>query len=477
MPNPRGFDVATEQQLREYLKRAAVDLAETRQRLEQAEERRNEPIAVIGMSCRYPGGADTVGDYWKLLRGGRTGVCEIPATRWDPADYYDPDRRTRGAVYTRHGAFLDDIAGWDAEFFGHSPREALMLDPQQRLLAELVWEALEDAGTPAPSLAGSRTGVFAGFMDFLQYGRIELERSPGIAAEPHFGQGVSASVVAGRIAYQYDLRGPAITLDTACSSSLIAAHLAVEALRRDECDLAVASGASLLIHPDLFVQACATSMLSADGSCKTFDARADGYVMGEGGGVVVLERLSAAIRNGHRVRAVIRGSAANQDGRSNGLTAPSRAAQADVITRALATARVTPDEVDYVEAHGSGTRLGDAIELSALHDVFGGRSPGRPLRVGAVKTNIGHTLAAAGVAGLIKTVLCLENGLVPPNLHFTEPARSIPRDGTIAPVGADPRHTGLAPRVAGVSGFGWSGSNAHMVLAAAPAEAEQPAAA
>ncbi|MGX7825906.1 SDR family NAD(P)-dependent oxidoreductase [Actinokineospora sp. 24-640] len=466
--------MATEQQLRDYLKRATVELAETRQRLARAEQRRGEPIAIVGMACRYPGGADTVEAYWDLLREGRSGVGDVPVSRWDMDEYFNPDRRARGGVYTRRGAMLPDVAGWDAEFFGHSPREALRLDPQQRLLAELVWEALEDAGTPAPTLAGSRTGVLVGFLDFLQYGRLELERIPNVAAEPHFGQGVSASVVAGRIAYQFDLRGPAITVDTACSSSLIAVHLAVEALRRDECDLAIAAGTSLVLHPDLYIQACATSMLSADGACKTFDAKADGYVMGEGGGVVVLERLSTALAKGHPIRAVVRGSATNQDGRSNGLTAPSRAAQADVIRRALATAGVTPDEVDYVEAHGSGTRLGDAIELSALHDVFGGRDPGNPLRVGAVKTNIGHTLAAAGIAGLIKAALSLERGQIPPNLNYAKPARSVPDDGTVAPVGADPRHTGHAPRLAGVSAFGWSGSNAHVVLEAAP---ERPVAA
>jgi acyl transferase domain-containing protein len=462
--------MATEDKLRDYLRRVTVDLTETRHRLAETEQQQHEPIAIIGMSCRFPGGGDTVEGYWDLLREGRSGVVEVPASRWNIDEYYNPDRRAVGGVYTRHGAFLPDVAGWDAEFFGASPQEALRMDPQQRLLMELVWEGLEDAGTSPARLAGSRTGVMVGFMDTVQYGRLETERyGPGIAADPYFGQGVSASVVAGRLAYHFDLRGPAVTLDTACSSSLVGLHLAAQALRRGECDLAVAAGVFLIMQPDTYVQACATSMLSGDGRCKTFDSSADGYVMGEGGGLVVLERLSSALRNGRRIRAVLRGSAMNQDGRSNGLTAPSRSAQVDVIRRALADAGVGPDELDYVEAHGSGTRLGDAIELSALHDVFGARPAGRPLHVGAVKTNIGHTQSAAGVAGLIKTVLVLEHGTVPPNLNLTEPSGAVPEDGTVRPVTASlpfPERDGK--RLAGVSSFGWSGTNTHLVLESTP---------
>ena len=470
--------MATEEQLRNYLKRATVELSQTRHRLTEVENRRNEPIAIVGMACRYPGGGETVEGYWELLRDGRSGVIEVPPSRWNIDDYYDPDPGAVGGMYTRYGAFLPDITGWDAEFFGLSPREALRMDPQQRLLMELAWEALEDAGTSPARLAGSRTGVMVGFMDTVQYARLQVERY-GLAAiaDPYLGQGSSSSVVAGRIAYHLDLHGPTLTIDTACSSSLIAVHLAAESLRRGECDLAMAAGATLIMHPDTFLSACAASMLSADGRCKTFDAGADGYVMGEGGGVVVLERLSEAIRSGRRIRAVLRGSAINQDGRSNGLTAPSRGAQADVITRALAAAGVAPDDVGYVEAHGSGTRLGDAIELSALHDVFGARSPQRPLHVGAVKTNLGHTQAAAGVAGLIKTALLLEHGFVPPNLHLTQPAPAIPEDGTIRPVTtAFPLPDDGRPWIAGVSSFGWSGTNAHLVLEAAPAPQEAPAA-
>jgi acyl transferase domain-containing protein len=467
--------MGTEDKLRAYLKRATVELAQARSRLAEAEERAHEPIAIVGMACRYPGGGDTADGLWDLLREGRSAVREVPASRWDIDEYYDPDPRTPGGVYTRYGTFLDDIAGWDAEFFGLSPREALRMDPHQRLLLELVWEGLEDAGLSPTRLAGSRTAVMVGFMDTLQYGRLQIERQGGAAlADPYLGQGAVPSVAAGRIAYQLDLMGPTLTVDTACSSSLVAVHLASESLRRGECDLAVAAGASLTLHPSVYIQACAGLMMCSDGRCKTFDETADGYVMGEGGGLVVLERLSSALANGRRIHAVIRGSAVNQDGRSNGLTAPSRRAQADVIGRALAAARVTPDEIAYVEAHGSGTRLGDAIELSALHDVFGRRSPDRPLRVGAIKTNIGHTQAAAGVAGLIKSVLILRHGRIPPSLHLNQPAAAFPENGTIRPVTAlEPLAVAEnAPRLAGVSSFGLSGTNAHLVLEAPPAPQE-----
>ncbi|MFF9626468.1 SDR family NAD(P)-dependent oxidoreductase [Streptomyces griseosporeus] len=464
--------MATEEKLREYLKKATTDLARTRRRLAELEERAGEPIAIVGMACRYPD-ADGVDAYWELVRDGRDAVTDVPPERFRIEPYEE-----RYGVYTRRGAFLKDIAGWDAELFGMSPQEALRTDPQHRLLMELVWEALEDAGTPPERLAGSRTGVMIGLFDTFQYGRLQTERQGTIAyTDPYLVQGSSPSVAAGRIAYHFDLRGPTLTVDTACSSSLVSVHLAAQSLRRDECELAVAGGVSLaMIQPDTsFVYACASSMLSPDGECRTFDAGASGYVMGEGGGVVVLERLSSALRNGHRIHAVLRGSAVNQDGHSNGLTAPNRAAQAAVIRRALDDAAVRPEEVAYVEAHGSATRLGDAIELGALHDVFKDRSPDRPLAVGAVKTNIGHTLSAAGVAGLIKTVLVLKNGVVPPNLHQKEPAEAVPADGTVRPaVRAHPLPDDGGRRIAGVSSFGWSGTNAHIVLEAAPRPADEP---
>ncbi|SFE89512.1 Acyl transferase domain-containing protein [Actinacidiphila alni] len=457
--------MAGEDRLREYLKKATVDLGDARRRLAEAQAQTHEPIAVVGMSCRFPG-AGSVDAYWDLLDQGRSAVLdEVPGGRFDLTPHVEND-----GVYTTRGAFLEDVAGWDAQFFGSSPQEALRMDPQQRLLMELTWEALEDAGTPPPSLAGSRTAVMVGFSDILQYLRLEqADEGQGVLRDPYGGQGGSASVVAGRLAYHFDLRGPAATLDTACSSSLVAVHQAGTALRRGECDLAVAGGAFLLLHTDMYVNACATSMLAPDGMCKTFDESADGYVLGEGAGVVVLERLSDAVRAGHRVHAVIRGSAVNQDGRSNGLTAPSRGAQVDVIRRALTAARATPDDIAYVEAHGSGTKLGDAIELGALTDVFGRRPEERPLHVGAVKTNIGHTQAAAGMAGLIKAVLALKHRTVPRNLNMTTPSETALAAGALRPA-AGPRPLPAdetLPQLVGVSSFGWCGTNAHVVLGAA----------
>ncbi|MFE6038317.1 SDR family NAD(P)-dependent oxidoreductase [Streptomyces sp. NPDC056452] len=468
----RGVQMTDEKRLREYLRRATTELADARRRLAEAETAGDEPIAVIGMACRFPG-ADTPDAYWDLLAQGRSAAADqVPDGRFDLTPYVD-----RHGVYTQRGAFLDDIAGWDADFFGVSPREAVRMDPQQRLLMELLWETLESAGLDASAVAGSRTGVLVGFSDSLQYGRLQGDRQgAGVVTDPFLGQGSAASVVAGRLAYHFDLHGPTVTLDTACSSSLVAVHLAAAALRRGECDVALAGGGSLVIHPDVYATGCATSMLSPQGMCRTFDANADGYLLGEGGGMVALTRLSDARRAGHRVRAVLTGSAVNQDGRSNGLTAPSRSAQVEVIRRALDAARVAPDDVDYVEAHGSGTALGDAIELGALDDVFGRRSPARPLHIGAVKTNIGHTQAAAGMAGLIKTVLVLEKGTVPPNLNVTEPSTAVPPSGALRPADGLLRlpETGRS-LVAGVSSFGWSGTNAHVVLAAAPSGTDGPA--
>ena len=467
--------MAGEDRLREYLQRATVELANARRRLAEVDAREHEPIAVIGMSCRFPD-ADGVDAYWDLLREGRAAeIGDVPPGRFDP----EPGADDSGLYTPRQGAFLRDVAGWDAEFFGFPSREALRMDPQQRMLMELAWEAMEDAGTPPPSLAGSRTGVLLGFSDAFQYGQLEAEQhGTDVYADPYMGQGSLASVVAGRIAYHFDLRGPTFSLDTACSSTLVATHLAVQALRNGECDYALAGGGFLALHRFLYVYSCATSLLSPSDRCNTFDASADGYMMGEGGGMVMLARLSDALRDGHHVRAVIRGSAVNQDGRSNGLTAPNRSAQVQVIRQALSAARTLPDEVAYVEAHGSGTPLGDEIELGALNDVFGGRSPEQPLRVGAVKTNIGHTHTAAGIAGLIKTVLVLERGVVPPNLNMPEPAEAVTASKTVLPAaGLTPLlGDGRAP-IAGVSSFGWSGTNAHIVLEAAPPAAprEEPA--
>lgn len=460
-----------EDKLRGYLKRVTVDLTDARRRLAELEAGKHEPIALVGLACRYPE-APNAEAYWDLLQGARSGVVDDT-----PDGRYDLDPYVAGqGVYTKRGGFLPEVASWDNNFFGVPPREAIRMDPQQRLLMELTWEALEDAGTPPPSLTGSRTAVIAGYSDTMQYGRLQLEHEgAAFVRDPYAGQGTSPSVVAGRLAYHFDLRGPTLTLDTACSSSLVAVHLAADSLRRRESDLAVAAGVFLLMHPDTYVSGCAMSMLSRIGMCQTFDTKADGYAIGEGGGVVVLERLSDALANGHRIHAVLRGSAVNQDGRSNGMTAPNRGAQIEVIRAALTAAGAAPDEVAYVEAHGSATALGDAIELGALNDVFGGRSAQHALHVGAVKSNIGHTQAAAGMAGLIKTVLILEQGVVPPNLNMTEPSEAVRASATVHPVTAEvnwPEPDGVAPHLAGVSSFGWTGTNAHVVLEAAPVPTE-----
>jgi acyl transferase domain-containing protein len=454
--------MAGEDKLREYLKRVTVDLASARRRLAEADAREHEPVAVIGMSCRFPDAPD-VPSYWEMLSEGRAAeITGFPRGRFD----HDPSAEDNTLYQPKTGAFLPDVAGWDAEFFGFPPREALRMDPQQRLLMELAWEAMEDAGTPPKTLAGSRTGVLLGFSDAFQYGQLEHDREGiDVYTDPYMGQGSLGSVVAGRIAYHFDLHGPTFSLDTACSSSLVAVHLAVQALRNNECDYVLVGGGYLALHEFLYIYSCSNALL-AD-RCNTFDAGANGYMMGEGGGMVLLTRLSDAERNGHRVRAVIRGSAVNQDGRSNGLTAPNRAAQVDVIRRAHAAARVKPEDIAFVEAHGSGTALGDEIELGALNDVFGRREA--PLHVGAVKTNVGHTHTAAGIAGLIKTVLVLENGLVPPNLNMSEPAEAVVASDTVRPAAASTElPTGA---IAAVSSFGWSGTNAHVVLEAKPAPA------
>jgi acyl transferase domain-containing protein len=465
--------MASEDKLREYLQRAAVDLADVRRRLAESDARQHEPIAIVGMSCRFADAPDPDA-LWDLLRSGRrAAIDDLPPGRFD----HDPRAEDNDLYTPRRGSFLPDVAGWDAGFFGFSAREALRMDPQQRLLMELAWEAMEDAGTPPASLSGSRTGVLLGFSDAFQYGQLETERhGQAVYADPYMGQGSMASVVAGRLAYQFDLRGPAFSLDTACSSSLVAVHLAVQALRNQECDQALVGGAYMALHPFLYIHSCATSLLSPTDGCKTFDASADGYMMGEGGGMVMLARLSDALRNGRRIRAVIRGTAVNQDGRSNGLTAPNRSAQVEVIRQALNAAGATPDEIAYVEAHGSGTQLGDDIELSALQDVFGARAADRPLHVGAVKTNIGHTHTAAGIAGLVKSVLVLEHGVVPANLNMNDPVEALAACPAVRPAtGLTPLPADGRPPIAGVSSFGWSGTNAHVVLETAPVAASAAA--
>ncbi|HYQ67736.1 beta-ketoacyl synthase N-terminal-like domain-containing protein, partial [Actinophytocola sp.] len=394
-----------EQKLVEYLKRVTGELVEAKERLRAVEAAATEPLAVVGMSCRFPGGGTTPARYWQALLDGVDAMTEVPADRWNAADWYDPDPTASLKAYTQRGGFLDDIASWDAAFFGFPPSEALRIDPQHRLMHELVWEALEDAGVAAETLRGSRTGVFVALSDSRAYMQLENEADgPASINDAFYTIGGSMSAAAGRLAYQLDLRGPVLTVDTACSSALVAVDLAVASLRRGECDRAIVCGASALVHPAMFVQFSKMGMLAPDGRAKVFDKSGNGYTLGEGGGAVVLTRASDAEKAGHRVHALVRGSAVNSDGRSNGMTAPNKAAQIAVLRAALADAGLRPDDLDFLESQGTGTSLGDSIEFGALLAVFGERAAGHPLLVGAVKSNVGHLLVSAGFAGLIKAV-------------------------------------------------------------------------
>lgn len=427
-----------------------------------------EPIAIVGMGCRFPGGADSPAAFWELMRDGRDAITEVPTERWDSAALYDPNPAAPGKVSTRWGAFLTNVDQFDADFFGITPREAAQMDPQQRLLLEVAWEALEDSGHTREQLAGSATGVFVGVCA-SDYGWLQFADTNRIDA--YASTGSALSIVANRLSYQFDLRGPSVAVDSACSSSLVAVHLACRSLLLGESRLAIAGGVNLILSPHATISFSKWGMMATDGRCKTFDAQANGFVRGEGCGIVVLKRLSDALADGDRVLAVVRGSAVNQDGRSSGLTAPNSLAQRVVVRDALRSAGVAPGQVSYVETHGTGTALGDPIEVEALADVLGQPgSAGGSCVLGAVKTNIGHLEAAAGIAGLIKVVLAYQHEVIPANLHFKALNPHISLRGTrfMVPTQPLPWAASAARRFAGVSSFGFGGTNAHLVLEEAP---------
>ncbi len=450
------------------------------ERLEIAEQGETEPIAVVGMGCRFPGGVNTPAEYWQLLRDGRNGVVRVPAQRWDADAFYSLDHTVPGTICSREGGFLTSWQPdeFDSEFFGMSPREAAGMDPQQRLLMEVTWEALEHAGVTAAQIRGSQTSVFVG-LTTTDYAFMSHSAQSGPEdVDPYFAFGNATNFAAGRLSYFLGVHGPAVVVDTACSSSLVTIHLAAQSLRRRESDRAIAAGVNLNLSPEGFIACSRWGMLAPDGQCKTFDAAADGYVRSEGAGVVVLKRLSDAQRDGDRILAVVRGSAVNQDGPSSGQTVPSGPAQQAVMRAALAASRLAPSEIDYVEAHGTGTALGDPIELDALSAVFGQREGAAPLVLGSVKTNLGHLESAAGVAGFIKTVLSVRHGVIPKHLHFSALTPHAGVGASKFTIAAQELAWPAVDRArrAGVSSFGVSGTNAHVVVEQAPeAESVVPA--
>ncbi|MFF5448537.1 type I polyketide synthase [Streptomyces sp. NPDC012888] len=463
-----GATAPAEARSADALTKALSAVRMLRGRLDALEQRRHEPVAVVGIGCRLPGGVRSPEDYWRMITGGTDAIGGVPADRWDVDAYYDPDPAAPGRTTMRHGGFIDGVDRFDPYFFGISPREAARMDPQQRLFLEVAWEALEDAGLTREQLQGSRTGVFVGANN-VDYLHMQLQEPAGV--DTYTVIGGTNCIISNRLSYLLDLRGPSLTVDTACSSSLVAVHLACQALRNDDCGTAVVGGMNLILSPTVTVAHTKGLPLAPDGRCKTFDARADGYTRGEGVGTVVLKRLSDAVADGDRIWAVVRGSAVNQDGLTNGLTAPSGLSQREVIRTALRNARLEPAQVTLLEAHGTGTSLGDPIEVEALQEVYGAPdATGRDCVLGSVKANIGHLEAGAGLAGLIKVALSIHHRAIAPNIHLETLNPHISLDGGRLRIPTEPAvwDEPAERRHGAVSSFGAGGTNAHVVLGPAP---------
>ena len=427
-----------------------------------------EPVAIIGIGCRFPGDANSPETFWKLLINGVDAISEVPADRFNIDAFYDPDLDKPGKVITRHGGFLKKIDKFDANFFGMSPWEAARLDPQQRLLLEVTWEALEDAGEPLETLSGSQTGVFIGIYSSDYENRMFADID---AVDLYTATGSALYSAAGRLSYAFDFQGPSMAIGTACSSSLVSTHLALHSLRTGESEMAIAGGVNLILNAQLSIAYSKGRMLSPDGRCKFGDANANGFARGEGCGIVVLKPLSRALEDNDRIYALIIGSAANNDGRRGHFLAPSPEGQAAVLNQAYCDAGVQPSQVHYIEAHGTGTAVGDPVEIETLNQVVGKQRPsGRPCLVGSVKTNFGHLEAASGIAGLIKAAICLHHRQIAPSLHFHEPNPGIPWNKLNIKIQKEliPMNTGLEPATIGVNAFGLTGMNAHIVLQEAP---------